>query len=118
MNDIASCNLSFSKSLVFDPYAEVKALGSFILIDKVRNETVAAGMIKFALRRAENVRWQALAIDKMAQGQGRSVRSRDACGSPACPAQANRPSPTCSRSGCTFLVSTRMFSMATTFAMG
>jgi bifunctional enzyme CysN/CysC len=76
INDIASCNLSFSKFLAFDPYDEVGALGSFILIDKVRNETVAAGMIKFALRRAENVYWQALAIDKTARARALGQKPR------------------------------------------
>jgi bifunctional enzyme CysN/CysC len=62
LNDIAVCKLACSKPLVFAPYAESKALGGFILIDKFNHATVAAGMISHSLRRSQNVHKQALSI--------------------------------------------------------
>ena len=67
MNEVGTCNLSTVKPLVFDPYSENSETGSFILIDRFTNATVAAGMIEFALRRATNIQWQALSIDKAAR---------------------------------------------------
>ncbi len=64
LNEIATVNLSTSAPLVFEPYGVNRALGSFILIDKLTFETAGAGMIDFALRRASNIHWQALEIDK------------------------------------------------------
>jgi bifunctional enzyme CysN/CysC len=67
LNEVGSCNLNTTKPLVFDPYAENADTGSFILIDRFTNATVAAGMIEFGLRRATNIKWQELAIDKAAR---------------------------------------------------
>lgn len=67
LNAVATCNISTDAPLVFDPYLENKATGSFILIDRLTNNTVAAGMIDFALRRAKNVVPQAFAIDKQSR---------------------------------------------------
>ncbi|MGE3957963.1 MAG: sulfate adenylyltransferase subunit CysN [Vicinamibacterales bacterium] len=67
LNEIAVVNLSTSAPLVFEPYAANRSLGSFILIDKLTFETVGAGMIDFALRRARNIHWQALELDKRAR---------------------------------------------------
>ena len=67
MNEIARVSLSTSAPLVFEPYATNRTLGSFILIDKLGLETVGAGMIDFALRRASNLHWQALELDKAAR---------------------------------------------------
>jgi bifunctional enzyme CysN/CysC len=64
LNAVATCNISTDAPLVFDPYAENKATGGFILIDRLTNNTVAAGMIDFALRRAKNVTPHAFAINK------------------------------------------------------
>jgi bifunctional enzyme CysN/CysC len=64
MNEIGNCNLSFSRPLVFEPYETNSSLGGFILIDKMSNETVAAGLILFALRRATNIHWQSLDVDR------------------------------------------------------
>ena len=64
LNAIGVANLSTDKPLVFEPYAENRDLGGFILIDKITNATVAAGMIHFALRRSQNVHWQALDITR------------------------------------------------------
>jgi bifunctional enzyme CysN/CysC len=62
LNDIAVCNIATSKPLVFDRYAHSKTLGGFILVDRFSHATVAAGLIRHSLRRAQNVHWQALAI--------------------------------------------------------
>jgi bifunctional enzyme CysN/CysC len=67
MNEIGNCNLSFSRPLVFEPYETNASLGGFILIDKMSNETVAAGLIRFALRRATNIHWQSLDVDRAAR---------------------------------------------------
>jgi bifunctional enzyme CysN/CysC len=64
MNEIATVNLSTSAPLVFEPYGVNRVLGSFILVDKLTFETVGAGMIDFALRRASNIHWQALEVNK------------------------------------------------------
>jgi bifunctional enzyme CysN/CysC len=67
LNEIACVNLSTSAPVVFEPYASNRVLGSFILIDKLTFETVGAGMLNFALRRASNVHWQALEVNKEAR---------------------------------------------------
>ena len=64
LNAIAVANLSTDRAIVFEPYAENRDLGGFILIDKISNNTVAAGMLHFALRRSQNVHWQALDISR------------------------------------------------------
>jgi bifunctional enzyme CysN/CysC len=67
LNEVGACNLTTAKALVFDSYAENTATGSFILIDRFTNATVAAGMIEFGLRRATNIQWQELSVDKTAR---------------------------------------------------
>lgn len=64
LNDIAVANLALSKPLVFDTYAQSHTLGGFILVDKYSHSTVAAGMIRHNLRRAQNVHRQALSITR------------------------------------------------------
>lgn len=64
LNDISLCTLAISKPLVFDSYQNAKTLGSFILVDRISNATVAAGMITHSLRRAQNVHKQALSITR------------------------------------------------------
>jgi bifunctional enzyme CysN/CysC len=63
-NDIAVCNLALSKPIAFDTYAQSKVLGGFILVDRYTHATVAAGMIRHNLRRAQNVHRQALSITR------------------------------------------------------
>ncbi|WP_288902203.1 sulfate adenylyltransferase subunit CysN [uncultured Sneathiella sp.] len=75
LNDIAVCNLSLDKAISFDPYAEIPATGSFILIDRFSNATVAAGMIDFALRRAENIHWQSVDIHKEARAEQKGQKA-------------------------------------------
>lgn len=64
LNSIGVVELHTDKPITFEPYAKSKALGGFILIDKITNATVGAGMLHFSLRRAQNVHWQALEISR------------------------------------------------------
>ena len=64
LNGIGVVEVSTDKPIVFEAYAENRALGGFILIDKLTNATVAAGMLHFSLRRAQNVHWQATDINR------------------------------------------------------
>ena len=77
MNDIGVVNLSTDRAVPFEPYDRCRRLGSFILIDRLTNETVGAGMIDFSLRRAANIHWQAVDIDK-------SARARQKLQKPVC----------------------------------
>ncbi len=67
LNEIGSCNLSTATPVAFDPYADNRATGAFVLIDRFTNATAGAGMISFGLRRATNIHRQALLIDKDAR---------------------------------------------------
>jgi bifunctional enzyme CysN/CysC len=58
LNAIGVATLSTDKPIVFEPYADNHTLGGFVLIDKLTNATVAAGMLHFSLRRSQNVHWQ------------------------------------------------------------
>ena len=66
LNGIGVVELTTDKPLVFEAYSNNRTLGGFILIDKLTNATVAAGMLHFSLRRAQNVHWQALDISREA----------------------------------------------------
>jgi len=66
LNAIGMAEIATDRPLVFEPYADSRALGGFILIDKISNATVAAGMLSFSLRRAQNVHWQALDVSREA----------------------------------------------------
>ncbi len=76
LNEIGVCNLSLGKAISFDPYQENRATGNFILIDRMTNVTVGAGMIDFALRRATNIHWQALDVDK---GSRSAMKNQKPC---------------------------------------
>jgi bifunctional enzyme CysN/CysC len=64
LNEIGVCNLSLDQPIAFDSYAVCRETGSFILIDRLTNSTVGAGMIHFALRRSQNIHWQALDVNR------------------------------------------------------
>ncbi len=66
LNGIGVAEITTDKPIVFEPYADNRALGGFILVDKITNATVAAGMLHFSLRRAQNVHWQALDVGREA----------------------------------------------------
>jgi len=69
LNAIGIANLVTDKPLVFEPYGDSRELGGFILIDKLTNATVAAGMLHFALRRARDVHWQSVDVTREAHAQ-------------------------------------------------
>ncbi|NOZ66047.1 MAG: sulfate adenylyltransferase subunit CysN [Alphaproteobacteria bacterium] len=64
LNEVGLCNFNLDTPVVYEPYRDNAALGAFIMIDKITNVTVAAGMIDFGLRRATNVHWQAVDVNK------------------------------------------------------
>ncbi|MFO1120745.1 MAG: sulfate adenylyltransferase subunit CysN [Hyphomicrobiales bacterium] len=64
LNEIGVCNLELDTPIAFAPYKENRHLGSFIIIDRFSNNTVGMGLIRFALRRAANIHWQALDVNK------------------------------------------------------
>ena len=66
LNAIGVANLSTDRAIVFESYEANRTLGGFILIDKISNATVAAGMLHFSLRRAQNVHWQASDVTREA----------------------------------------------------
>jgi bifunctional enzyme CysN/CysC len=67
LNEIGVCNISLDRDIAFDTYAENRETGGFILIDRLSNETVGMGLLRFALRRASNIHRQAMVIDKAAR---------------------------------------------------
>ncbi len=69
LNDVAYCKIVLDRPLALDPYADNRHTGCFVLIDKFSNRTVAAGVIDFALRRASNITWQHMKVDKALRAQ-------------------------------------------------
>jgi bifunctional enzyme CysN/CysC len=67
LNEIGVVQLELGQPLAFDPYVENRDTGGFILIDRITNHTVGAGLLRFALRRGENVAWQAVEVDREAR---------------------------------------------------
>lgn len=76
LNDIGIAEIATDRPIVFEPYAESHDLGGFILIDKLTNATVGAGMLDFALRRAQNVHWQAVEITREAHAHQKGQQPR------------------------------------------
>ena len=71
LNEVAYCNLSLDQPIAFEAYRVNRELGAFILIDRQSNATVAAGTLDFALRRAGNLHWQHLDVDKAAHARSK-----------------------------------------------
>ncbi|HEY5804031.1 MAG TPA: sulfate adenylyltransferase subunit CysN [Lysobacter sp.] len=69
LNEVGYCNLYLDQPVPFEAYADSRTLGGFILIDRQSNATVAAGTLEFALRRAGNIHWQHLDVDKTARAR-------------------------------------------------
>lgn len=67
LNEIGVCNLSLDQAIPFETYAENRQMGGFILIDRLSNRTVGAGLINFALRRADNIHWQHTDVTKVSR---------------------------------------------------
>ncbi|MFP2768152.1 sulfate adenylyltransferase subunit CysN [Oceanisphaera sp. KMM 10153] len=72
LNGIGVCNLSLDRAIAFDDYQTNKDTGGFILIDRLSNTTVAAGMLHFALRRSQNIHYQHVDVNKDARAQAKS----------------------------------------------
>jgi bifunctional enzyme CysN/CysC len=69
LNEIGVCNLNVDRPIVFDPYSVNRDLGGFIVIDRLTNTTVGAGLLHFALRRSDNLPWQAIEVDRDAHSR-------------------------------------------------
>jgi bifunctional enzyme CysN/CysC len=74
LNEIGVCNLSLDRTIAFDPYEDNPDMGGFILIDRMTNATVGAGMIRFALRRSQNIHWQAVDVNKAARAKAKGQK--------------------------------------------
>lgn len=72
LNGIGICTLSLNKAVAFDAYQGNADTGGYILIDRMTNNTVAAGMLHFALRRSQNIHMQHVDIDKQARAQSKA----------------------------------------------
>ena len=75
LNAIGVANLSTDRPLVFEPYAQSRDLGGFIIIDKLTNATVGAGLIHFALRRSTNIHWQKLDVSREVRASLKNQRA-------------------------------------------
>ncbi len=71
LNEVGFCNISTSAAIAFDPYSHNRETGSFIIIDRRTNNTVGVGLIDFSLRRAQNVHWQDLDVNKDARASAK-----------------------------------------------
>ena len=69
LNEIGVCNLSLDRPIPFDPYPHNRDTGGFIIIDKLTQNTVGAGLLHFALRRSHNIHWQDVKVNKDARTQ-------------------------------------------------
>ena len=76
LNAIGVVEVTADRPIVFEAYADNRTLGGFILIDKITNATLAAGMLHFALRRAQNVHWQALDVTREARAEAKAQTAR------------------------------------------
>lgn len=75
LNEIGVADLQLDREIPFDPYESNRQMGSFILVDPVTNNTIGAGLLRTALRRSRNVRWQNLEVDKRARASIKGQRS-------------------------------------------
>ncbi|MFT7059233.1 MAG: bifunctional enzyme CysN/CysC [Pseudorhodobacter sp.] len=76
LNAIGVVNISTDRAIPFEAYTQNPDLGGFILIDRMTNATVAAGMVHFALRRSQNIHWQALDIDRDAHAANKNQKAK------------------------------------------
>jgi bifunctional enzyme CysN/CysC len=76
LNEIGVCNLSLDAPIAFDAYKDNHTLGGFILVDRISNRTVGAGMLHFALRRSQNIHWQALDVSKASRAAQKGQKGR------------------------------------------
>ncbi|API58792.1 adenylyl-sulfate kinase [Tardibacter chloracetimidivorans] len=76
LNAIGVCNIALDRPVAFAPYAENHDLGGFILIDRMTNTTVGAGIIHYALRRSQNIHWQAVDITREAHAKQKNQKPK------------------------------------------
>ncbi|MDG1707896.1 MAG: adenylyl-sulfate kinase, partial [Emcibacteraceae bacterium] len=76
LNEVGLVNIKTSEPIAFDAYSDNKSMGSFIIIDKFTNSTVACGMINFGLRRASNVHWQAVDVHKESRAKQKHQQAK------------------------------------------
>jgi bifunctional enzyme CysN/CysC len=74
LNEIGVCELELDQPIAFDPYTESRDMGGFVLIDRITNQTLAAGMLNFELRRSRNIHFQECGIDKAAHSRQKRQR--------------------------------------------
>jgi bifunctional enzyme CysN/CysC len=74
LNEIGVCNVSVDRDIAFDPYTEGRATGGFIMIDRMTNNTVGLGLLNFALRRASNIHWESMDINKEARAEAKGQK--------------------------------------------
>jgi bifunctional enzyme CysN/CysC len=75
LNEIGVCNLALDRAVAFDPYQDNRDTGGFILIDRLSNDTVGAGLVHFALRRSDNIHWQALDVNRAARAHQKGQKA-------------------------------------------
>jgi bifunctional enzyme CysN/CysC len=73
-DEIGVCDLELSRPVVFAPYEVNRETGAFVLLDPITDAPVGAGMIRFGLRRAENLRWQKLTVDRVARAERKAQK--------------------------------------------
>jgi bifunctional enzyme CysN/CysC len=74
LNEIGVCELELDQPIAFDPYVENRDMGGFVLIDRISNQTLAAGMLNFELRRSKSVRWQQTQVARTAHARQKGQR--------------------------------------------
>ena len=74
LNEVGVCTISLDQPIAFDPYDVNRETGGFILIDRLTNNTVGLGLLDFALRRAANIHWQALDVDRAALAEQKAQK--------------------------------------------
>ena len=74
LNEIGVCNISLDRPIAFDPYTKSRATGGFVMIDRMTNNTIGLGLINFELRRASNIHWEAMDIDKEARAKAKGQK--------------------------------------------
>ncbi|MGA8030980.1 MAG: adenylyl-sulfate kinase, partial [Casimicrobiaceae bacterium] len=75
-NEVGVCNLHLDRAVAFDPSSGDRHAGHFMLFDPLTNETIGAGLLHFALRRSQNIHWQAIEVDKAAH---RALKGHGSC---------------------------------------
>lgn len=74
LNEVGACQLSLSRPIAYDKYIDNRHTGSFIVIDRQKNTTIGVGMLDFALRRAKNVVWQDMDVNKEARAEQKNQK--------------------------------------------